>query len=272
FAVTKGLYGFHVMFTSKDGHKTSSFNGTSCVTRDLDRELITCGSVDRLLRESVEQTDPQGLSGRFVGDLILTPDVFADFLGLYLDTFLRDSALIAGTSRLKDKLDQQVSAPCITVHDLPRSAELASNHFLTPDGFLAQDHTIIDRGTLKTYLLSLYGARKTGLARALNVGTSCIVEAGDRGIDDIVDGVERGIILGRFSGGNPGESGDVSGVAKNSYYVEDGQVRYPVTETMISSNLLDLFANAGAVSSERVDFGSTILPWVRCTGVTISGK
>lgn len=272
FTVVKGMYGFSAMFTAKDGRKTSSFNGSSFVTRGLERDLLSYGSLGRLLAETAEQTDCTPLAGRFVGDLILTPDAFADFLGSYVGAFLSDGALISGTSLLKDRLDCAVASGCLTVHDHPRSPELEDHTFLTPDGFLARNHTIIDHGVLKTFLLSLYGSRKTGRPRAANLGSACIVEPGESSLKDLIGTVERGIVLGRFSGGYPGESGEFSGVAKNSYYVEGGRVRYPVTQTMISSNLIDLFANARAVSTERVDSGASILPWVCCGGVTISGQ
>ncbi|MBN1423523.1 TldD/PmbA family protein [Candidatus Fermentibacteria bacterium] len=272
FSITAGLYGFQAMFTAKDGTRTSSFNGASFSSLDLDRPLIEVASVDRLLRESCEQLDPLPIPDAFVGDLILTPDTLAGFIRYFAGVFLRDGAIIAGTSRLKDKINQPVAAPCLTVRDLPLAPELAVNHFVTADGFLAKDQTIIDRGVLRTFLLSLYGSRKTGCPRSVSDGTSYVVDAGDIEYRDLLGSVERGIVLGRFSGGSPGESGDLSGVAKNSYYVEHGEVRHPVTETMVSSNLIDLFENIAAVSAERIDFGSTILPWVRCRGVTISGK
>lgn len=272
FSITTGLYGFSAMFTAKDGRRTSSFNGTSFSALSLDRPLIETGSVDRLLRESSEQLDPRPISDTFVGDLILTPESLAGFLRSFTGVFLRDGAIIAGTSRLKDKIGHTVAAPCLTVRDLPLAPELAINHFVTADGFLAKDQTIIDHGILKTFLLSLYGARKTGHPRSVSDGISYVVDAGAAAYGDLLRSVPRGVVLGRFSGGSPGESGDFSGVAKNSYYVEDGEVRHPLTETMISSNLIDMFQNITAVSAERIDYGSTILPWVRCRGVTISGK
>lgn len=270
--VHKGLYSFSAIFSARVGDKTSSFNHTSFVSTDLSRPLLAYGSLERLLAENVEQTEARPLRDSFVGDVILTPDVAIDLLATYFATFLTDRPLTAGTSRLKDSLGRQVMAPCITVLDHPQSPLLADHHFLTPDGFPACNHSIVERGVLKTFLLSLYGARKTGHARAANLATSCIVEPGEESVEGLVAQVSRGLVLGRFSGGNPGESGELSGVAKNSFYVEDGRRRFPLAETMISVNLVDLFARAEAVSAQRVDFGSCLVPWIRCSGVTISGR
>jgi PmbA protein len=88
----------------------------------------------------------------------------------------------------------------------------------------------------------------------------------------MLKGVERGILLNRFSGGSPGASGDVSGVAKNSFLIENGKVTDALQETMISFNILDAIKNISAISKERVCNGATILPWCCLDGITVSGK
>jgi PmbA protein len=78
--------------------------------------------------------------------------------------------------------------------------------------------------------------------------------------------------MARFSGGRPSNSGDFAGVAKNSYLIEDGEIKYPVSEVMVSGNFAEMLRNVKAVSRERVNFGHAISPWVAVSGVTISGK
>ncbi|MBN2439709.1 MAG: hypothetical protein JXJ04_00125 [Spirochaetales bacterium] len=75
-----------------------------------------------------------------------------------------------------------------------------------------------------------------------------------------------------ISGGTPNHKGDFSTVAKNSYYIENGKIQYPVNETMITGNIADVFMNILAVSKERINFGSGIFPWVLAGGITVSGK
>jgi PmbA protein len=78
--------------------------------------------------------------------------------------------------------------------------------------------------------------------------------------------------MGRFSGGQPGPSGDLSGVAKNSFFIENGRITKPLSEVMISGNLGDMLHDTVAVSLERESSGYWLLPWIRAKGVTISGK
>ena len=86
----------------------------------------------------------------------------------------------------------------------------------------------------------------------------------------MIKNIDQGILLARFSGGNPASNGDFSGVAKNSYYIENGKIMYPISETMVSGNIREMFENLDEVSSDRIDFGSGILPWISFNGITIS--
>ncbi|MBT6551992.1 MAG: TldD/PmbA family protein, partial [Gammaproteobacteria bacterium] len=88
--------------------------------------------------------------------------------------------------------------------------------------------------------------------------------------DDLIAGVEKGILLGRFSGGSPNDKGDFSGVAKNSYYIENGKILYPVSETMVSGNIASVLKEVNAVSRQQVDFGNCAYSWIRSPGLVIS--
>ena len=93
---------------------------------------------------------------------------------------------------------------------------------------------------------------------------------GDESLNDMIKSTDKGIVLCRFSGGNPSDNGDFSGVAKNSYYIENGKIKYPISETMISGNICEMFNNIISISKETIDFGNSIYPWIKFDGVTIS--
>ena len=99
-----------------------------------------------------------------------------------------------------------------------------------------------------------------------------MVEPGERSLEELIASVENGLLLNRFSGGNPSPNGDFSGVAKNSFLIRNGKIASAVSETMISGNIAALLKNILAVSRERVSDGMTVVPWVKAAGITISGK
>jgi PmbA protein len=271
FESTAGYYEFVVMFTTKDGDKTSSFNYAAHISIDLDKPFSECSSVDRLIQQSSEQLVMHSFAGKFEGDVIFTPECLNTIVGNAL-SYIRDYNMIKGSSVYKNKLNKQIASEKLTIHSNPLSEDLASRYSITNDGYEAQNMTIIENGELKSYLLSLYGAKKTGLHRAMNSGGCYMIDAGNTSFEEMIKSTKRGILLCRFSGGNPSDNGDFSGVAKNSYFIEDGEIQYPINETMITGNLVEMLMNIKQISKERVNPGYQIYPWIKFGGVTISGK
>ncbi|MDP6569606.1 MAG: TldD/PmbA family protein [Candidatus Marinimicrobia bacterium] len=269
FDINKGMYGFYPGFLSKDGKDTSSMNGTFFSALNLDKPLHKYCSIDTLLKQSTEQIRTQQVQNKFVGDVVVTPDCVSDFLG-FITTDISDGKMITGNSLFKDKLNEQITHPGLTLHSHPVSEEICDGYFVTDDGYIAENNTIIDKGVLKTHLLSLYGSRKLGKSRAVNDGDAYLVDPGSMSRDSIISGIDKGVLLARFSGGSPANNGDFSGVAKNSYYIEDGEIKYPISETMVSGNIREMFENMGEVSKDRVDFGYCIFPWISFKGLTVS--
>jgi PmbA protein len=269
FVTSRGLYQVSVSFSSRLGSKTSSMMYTGYSTLELDTPIHLASNVDLLMRQSTEQIETQHIPAKFVGDMVITPDCLMTFVG-FLTARISDGPLVSGTSMYKGKLGEHVASPLLTLHSRPLSEELCGGYWVTGDGYQAANTTVIDQGVLKTYLLGLYGANKTGLPRAVNSGGSYIAEPGDVTFDEMVAGVKEGILITRFSGGRPNDRGDFSGIAKNSYYIKDGKVQFPIKETTVSGNMVDLLNTIDAVSTERLNTGGSLLPWVRVTGVSAS--
>ena len=264
-------YTFTPMFTAREGKQSSSFNYTQYSSLDLNNPLLEVCNLDLLLKQSSEQVTSRMLSSKFSGDLIISPDCLAEIIE-YITSYLHDYLLIAGTSIYKDKLGQKIASEILTLKSSPASPDFADGYHITPDGFEAGNALLIDKGVLKSFLLSQYGANKTGLPQGISRGSCYSIDPGDSGYDEMVASVSRGIVLCRFSGGNPNDKGDFSGVAKNSYYIENGKIMYPVTETMISGNLNAMINNIRNISRETVDFGWQKMPWIQFGGIDINGK
>jgi len=169
-------------------------------------------------------------------------------------------------------MGKAVVSPLLTVRSEPDGTTVEVGYSYTGDGFRAENCPIIERGSLRNFTLGLYGSNKTGKPRCPSGGGAIVVEAGETPLADMIRDVKKGLLLARFSGGSPSDNGDFSGVAKNSYLVENGRITRPVGETMIAGNVAKLFQSVRAVSKERVDYGSGVLPWVLSGNIGISGK
>jgi PmbA protein len=271
-AYNSGFYNGSVFFISKDGGRTSSFNYSDFNANALDREMTDMSLIGELFRQSGEQLDTKPLSGKFTGDIIVTPHALQTFLMYLTWMSLRDAALISGSSPYKDKLGQRIASPGFTLRSTPADPGMAGAYSVTNDGYAAENVTLIEDGVLKTFVLSQYAANKTGLPRVSNDCGCEVIEPGDKTLEELAAPIKRGLLVTRVSGNNPTAGGDFSGVAKNSYYVENGKILYPVSETMISCNIGKMLLNINGISRERVDFGNALLPWISFGGVTVSGK
>ncbi len=272
FETMNSFYQFSAIFLAKDKGKTSSFNYTDFMTQDIGTPILNQGILRILLGQIVEQLEPRQISGSFSGDIIVAPDCLLGFLDDSLAP-ITDFPLMSGTSIYREKLGQKIAATGFNLEFLPAGPDCAYKEFITSDGFKSENLQVIENGILKSFLQTFRGSLKTHLGRAGNYGNNgYCVAPGDTSLEDMVKGVKKGILLCRFSGDSPNENGDFSGVAKNSYYIEDGKIRYPVSELMISGNTAQFLLNIGDISRDRINTGYSLLPWIKSTGITISGK
>ena len=74
----------------------------------------------------------------------------------------------------------------------------------------------------------------------------------------------------RFSMGSPGANGDFSGIIKNSFIIENGEVGGALAETMVAGNMAAMLENVSGISQEHIDFGGEDFPWLRIPGLHFS--
>ena len=250
----------------EDGH-SSSFNyaGGACDSL-LGMPVVERFDIQGLMRDLTRQVHTQPPGGRFVGSVVLTPRAVESLLGWLLGQ-LSDAALIDGSSVYRDSVGQQVTSPLLSLRSrfegpgvLPFSA----------DAFYTPPITILADGRLQCLTPSLYGSRKTGLPHVPVGGEGWLLDAGTAPRQALLEGVARGALVDRLSMGRPAANGDFSGVIKNSFAIEGGQVGPALSETMISGNVAQMLRDVQAVSRERVDMGGSLLPWLRVDGLHFS--
>jgi len=273
FHEDREFYHFDSMFSAKDGDKTSSFNGYSVNISSLSKPFIDLGMHRTLLDESVRSLDTRTLEGKFIGKIIVTPAADDMIWQTLISCFLSDGPLVQGSSRWKDSLGKKVADSKLTMRVAPLHAGVVAGQRFTADGYESYNTDLIRDGMLASFALSLYGSRKTGHPRAGSTAFGNIeVIAGNVPLADIIKGIDRGILINRFSGASPSPSGEISGVAKNSFFIENGMVTDALSETTVSFNVADILRSIPAISKEVCGNGISVLPWCCFDGVTISGK
>lgn len=263
-------YGTGVNFSARDGDRTTSFNGSGYGAKDLDTPILAYDDLRRLIAGSEMELDAKPVEGKFTGTLLCSPNSMGFFLGSALGNCVGGGAIIAGTSPWKDKIGETVADKRINVSYDPLHERILNGSRMQ-DGYLAYKQDIIKEGKLTAFALNEYASLKTGLPRAGAIG-NMVVSPGILSVNELTAGIERGILINRFSGGSMSPNGDFSGVAKNSFLIENGKIAGAIAETMVSGNMLEMLFNVAGISSETDCGGGSVIPWAAFNGVVISGK
>ena len=264
----QGRYNVTQLVTAKRGDVATSFNFVVQTSDSPLGELFELPLVRRCFDTTMSSFGAKPIPSTFVGDVIFTPEGLDTLVSNVIEA-LSGIALMRKTTPFLDRLGSSIASPLFSL--LHRPTELSGAPAFDGEGFLNRDLDLVKDGVLESFVVDWYFSRK--LDRPMTTGsTDLVVAPGDTPLDEIIANTERGIVLGYYSGGMPNQKLDFSGVAKNSFYVEDGKIVHPITETMIAGNFASALESIKAVSRESLDFGPARYPWVATSGITISTK
>lgn len=166
---------------------------------------------------------------------------------------IRGSALYRNASFLVDKKGEQLFPDFIHIHEQPHLLKAMGSAAYDAEGVATQNRDIIRDGVLQGYVLDSYSARRLGLTTTANAGgvhNLTVDSSTDEGFDALVKRMDKGIIVTETMGmGVNIVNGDYSQGAAG-FWVENGEIQYPVDEFTIASNLQDMFMGLSAVGSD----------------------
>lgn len=213
--------------------------------------------------------------------VVFDPRVSRGLLG-HLAGAITGPAIARGTSFLKDKLGQQIFRPEVVVVDDPHVKRGLRSKPFDAEGVTMSRRNIIDGGRLTTWLLDLRSSRQLGLKTtghaARGTGsppspspTNLYLAAGSRSPQDMIAEIGQGLYVTELMGmGVNGVTGDYSRGAAG-YWIENGELAYPVSELTIAGNLKEMFLAMEPASDLELRFGMDA-PTVRIDAMTIAGQ
>jgi PmbA protein len=183
------------------------------------------------------------------------------------------SSLYRRSSFLLDRLGTPLFAPHVEIFEDPhRPGELASGYF-DAEGVATSARKVVEGGVLKGWFLSTYSARKLGLETTGNSGGNhnLILKPGEHDLEGLIKLMGRGLVVTEMMGQgvNP-VTGDYSRGA-SGYWVENGEIQFPVEEVTIAGNLLDMFKGIVAVGNDVLVRGSKHNGSILVDRMTIAG-
>ena len=206
--------------------------------------------------------------------------VASSLLG-HLSSAINGAAIARGTSFLKSHMGQQILSKGISVIDDPlRLRGLASRPF-DGEGLPCSKRELVADGVLKGWVLDLHSSRQLGLAPTGNgarglssppsPSTSNLhLEPGHLSPEQMISSVQHGLYITELIGTSVNMvTGDYSRGA-SGFWIEQGQLAFPVSEITIAGNLRDMFMTLEP-ANDLIFKSSTNAPSCRVEGLTIAG-
>jgi len=214
--------------------------------------------------------------------VVFDPDAARALLGL-LSSCVMGTSIWRRSSYLIDRLDTRVASDLVTIVDDPTLPRAPGSRPFDGEGLLARRNVIVEDGTLQTYLCDSYSARKldrapTGSASRGGAGgvgpstSNLILKPTKTSPEEILKSTKRGLYVTEMMGfGFNALTGDFSRGA-SGFWIEDGELAFPVNEVTISLNLDELWKSVDAVGSDLDLRSATASPTLRVSNMTIAGS
>ncbi|MEJ5087436.1 TldD/PmbA family protein [Brucella pseudogrignonensis] len=202
-------------------------------------------------------------------------------IAAHLASAINGASVARKTSFLRDSLGKQILKSGISVTDNPLRVRGSSSRPFDGEGIEGQPLTMVEDGVLNHWLLSGSSARELSLVgngRGVRSGsgvspasTNFAIEPGSETPEDLIRSLGTGFYVTEvFGQGVDMITGQYSRGA-SGFWIENGELAYPVSEVTIASNLKDMFLNMTPASDIDRNFGMTA-PTLVIEGMTLAGN
>ena len=212
--------------------------------------------------------------------VVFDPRVSGGFLRL-LAMSISGNAIVRGTSFLHDKLDKPLFAGGVTVIDDPLRVRGLSSRPFDGEAVTCQPLTVIDDGRLATWILDSRSARQLALTTTGHASrgpssspspspSNLYMTPGPDSVENLIGAIDNGFYVTEMMGMSfNSTTGDYSRGAAG-FWIEGGEITYPVSEMTVAGNLLEMFPEMTPASDLSFRFGTDV-PTLRVDGLTVAG-
>lgn len=183
--------------------------------------------------------------------VILQAEVASGFFQ-HLINAISGGNLYRKSSFLLDALGKQIFPDTIRIQELPHLKKALGSAWYDNEGVATKSRDIISEGVLQGYVLGSYSARKMGMKTTGNAGGvhNLQVQPGELDLSGLLKEMNTGLLVTELMGqGINIVTGDYSRGAAG-YWVENGEIQYPVEEVTIAGNLSDMFMHVQQVGTD----------------------
>jgi len=212
---------------------------------------------------------------------VFSPESARSLLGQFAG-LISGGAVWRKGSYLADREGTAVASPLISIVDDPLLPRAPGSRPFDGEGLAVRPNVVVSEGVLRTFLCDVYAARKLGRKSTASAGrglgggphvttSNFILRPGKLSAKEVAN-VEQGLLVTELMGfGFNPVTGDFSQGAAG-FWIEKGEVAYPVSEVTISVNFDDLWKGIDAVGNDLDTRSSVQAPSLRVARVTVAGS
>jgi PmbA protein len=229
-------------------------------------------SVGAMARErTVRRLGGRGLK-TCSGPVLFEPTLARSLMG-HLFSAISGGALYRQASFLLDSINKQILPGWLSINEDPHMIGGLGSAPFDNEGVRTQSRKVVENGVLKGYVLSSYSACKLGMQTTANAGGIHNVRITDSGKSqkELLKDMNKGLLVTELIGhGVNTVTGDYSRGA-SGFWVENGEIQYPVEEITVAGNLADMFMNIAAVGNDVDARGNIQCGSILIENMTIAG-
>jgi PmbA protein len=224
-------------------------------------------------RRTIARLGPRKISTRRA-PILFVPELARGLIGHFVAA-IRGSSQYRQASFLLNSAGQQVFPTNFFVAERPHLPKAMASAPFDDEGVATRDRELVAEGILKGYILSSYSARKLGLKTTGNAGGShnlIVAPTMTGGVAALLSRLGTGLLLTELMGqGVNTVTGDYSRGAAG-FWVENGEIQYPVAEVTIAGNLRSMFLGIAAVGDDVDIRGGVRVGSILVQEMTIAGE
>ncbi|STQ82100.1 peptidase PmbA [Hafnia alvei] len=183
------------------------------------------------------------------------------------------SSVYRKSTFLLDSLGKQILPEWLTINEQPHLLKGMASTPFDSEGVRTVERNIVENGVLQTWLMTSYSARKLGMQSTGHAGGihNWRIAGQGLGFEDMLKKMGTGFLVTELMGqGVSGVTGDYSRGAAG-FWVENGEIQYPVSEVTIAGNLKDMWSNLVTMGDDielrsNIQCGSALLEAMKIAG------
>jgi PmbA protein len=224
-------------------------------------------------RRTIARLGPRKISTRRA-PVLFVPELARGLIGHFVAA-IRGSSQYRQASFLLNSAGQQVFPANLSIAERPHLPKAMASAPFDDEGVATRDRELVAAGELTGYILSSYSARKLGLQTTGNAGGShnlIVAPTVTGGVPAMLSRLGTGLLLTELMGqGVNTVTGDYSRGAAG-FWVENGEIQFPVAEVTIAGNLRSMFLGVAAVGDDIDARGGVRVGSILVQEMTIAGE